>query len=99
ANYAWANRQLLTHQVRKALAKVLGKPWERLGMTLVYDVAHNIAKLEEYDVEAAQFALEERMACGFGVCQACIVPNRHPPPRYRLLCTEGPVIETGKVAW
>ena len=57
------------------------------------------AKLEEYNIVGAQFALEERMACGFGVCQACIIPNRHPPPRYRLLCTEGPVVETEKVAW
>lgn len=57
------------------------------------------AKLEEHGIGGAQFAFEERMACGFGVCQACIVPNRHPPPRYHLLCTQGPVLEIGKVAW
>ncbi|QEH37187.1 RNA-splicing ligase RtcB [Aquisphaera giovannonii] len=50
ANYAWCNRQLLTHQAREVFAAVLGKPWESLGMDLVYDVAHNIAKFEEHDV-------------------------------------------------
>ncbi|MFW6124882.1 MAG: RtcB family protein [Pirellulales bacterium] len=51
ANFAWANRQLLMWQVREALAEFTGEPWESLGLTLVYDVAHNIAKLEEHAVE------------------------------------------------
>src|SRR4051812_870098 len=50
ANFAWCNRQLLTHQAREIFARVFGKPWERLGMDLVYDVAHNIAKFEDHDV-------------------------------------------------
>ncbi len=50
ANYAWCNRQLLTHQAREVFARIFGKPWEELGMDLVYDVAHNIAKFEEHDV-------------------------------------------------
>lgn len=50
ANYAWCNRQLLTHQAREVFARVFGKPWEDLGMDLVYDVAHNIAKFEEHRV-------------------------------------------------
>jgi tRNA-splicing ligase RtcB (3'-phosphate/5'-hydroxy nucleic acid ligase) len=50
ANYAWCNRQLLTHQAREVFACVLGKSWESLGMDLVYDVAHNIAKFEDHDV-------------------------------------------------
>jgi tRNA-splicing ligase RtcB len=50
ANFAWCNRQLLTHQAREIFAQVFGKPWERLGMDLVYDVAHNIAKFEYHDV-------------------------------------------------
>ena len=48
ANYAWCNRQLLTHQAREVFARVFGKPWEELGMELVYDVAHNIAKFEKH---------------------------------------------------
>ncbi|MDR3639644.1 MAG: RtcB family protein [Isosphaeraceae bacterium] len=50
ANYAWCNRQLLAHQAREVFARVFGVPWESLGMDLVYDVAHNIAKFEEHDV-------------------------------------------------
>jgi dihydroorotate dehydrogenase electron transfer subunit len=46
-----------------------------------------------------QFSLEERMACGFGVCQACIVPNRSGRPKYRLLCVDGPVVDPREVAW
>jgi tRNA-splicing ligase RtcB len=49
ANYAWANRQLLMVLVREAVSKVFGQPPERLGLHLVYDVAHNIAKLEPHD--------------------------------------------------
>lgn len=47
-NFAFANRQLMTHDIREAFAEVLGRPWEALGMRLVYDVAHNIAKFEEH---------------------------------------------------
>jgi tRNA-splicing ligase RtcB (3'-phosphate/5'-hydroxy nucleic acid ligase) len=50
ANYAWCNRQLLTHQAREVFARVFGKPWESLGLDLIYDVAHNIAKFEDHDV-------------------------------------------------
>jgi tRNA-splicing ligase RtcB (3'-phosphate/5'-hydroxy nucleic acid ligase) len=50
ANYAWCNRQLLAHQAREVFAKVFHKPWESLGLDLVYDVAHNIAKFEHHDV-------------------------------------------------
>ena len=57
------------------------------------------ARLEALGVEGAQFSLEERMACGFGVCQACIVPRRERPPAYRLLCMEGPVVDPREVAW
>jgi tRNA-splicing ligase RtcB len=51
ANYAWCNRQLLMWQARECFETVLGQPWEKLGMNLVYDVAHNIAKFEDHEVE------------------------------------------------
>ncbi len=51
ANYAWCNRQLLAHQARQVFAKVLGRSWESLGLDLVYDVAHNIAKFEDHAVD------------------------------------------------
>jgi tRNA-splicing ligase RtcB len=50
ANFAFCNRQLLAHQARAVLARVFGKPWPRLGLEVVYDVAHNIAKFEEHEV-------------------------------------------------
>ncbi|HEU4685560.1 MAG TPA: RtcB family protein, partial [Nitrospira sp.] len=49
ANTAFANRQVITHQVRRAFASVFGRSAEELGMDLVYDVAHNIAKVERYE--------------------------------------------------
>ena len=48
ANTAFANCQVITHQIREAFAAVFGKSAEELGMELVYDVAHNIAKVEWY---------------------------------------------------
>jgi len=51
ANFAWANRQLITHWVRESFQKVFGRDAENLDMHLIYDVAHNIAKLEEHRVD------------------------------------------------
>jgi len=51
ANFAWANRQLLTHGVRQALASVFGRKARARDVPLVYDVCHNIAKMEEYEVD------------------------------------------------
>ncbi len=51
ANYAWANRQVITHWVRESFEQVFGRSAEDMGMRLVYDVAHNIAKLEEHVVD------------------------------------------------
>ena len=48
ANTAFANRQVIMHQVREAFGRVFGQSAEELGMELVYDVAHNIAKVERY---------------------------------------------------
>ncbi|MBD3264004.1 MAG: RNA-splicing ligase RtcB [Candidatus Omnitrophica bacterium] len=48
ANYAWANRQMLMHLVRLSFEKVFNKGWQSLEMDLIYDVAHNIAKLEKH---------------------------------------------------
>lgn len=51
ANFAWANRQLITHWVRESFEEVFGKSARELGIRVLYDVAHNIAKLEEHEVE------------------------------------------------
>ncbi|GMV42091.1 MAG: RNA-splicing ligase RtcB [Myxococcales bacterium] len=50
-NYAFANRQMMTHFVREALERCLGRGWRQLGLRLVYDVCHNIAKWEEHEVD------------------------------------------------
>jgi len=51
ANYAWNNRQCLMHLARQTFERVLGTSWQKMGMQLIYDVAHNIAKIEKYEVE------------------------------------------------
>ena len=49
ANFAFINREAITHQIRLIFENVFGKSAEELEMNLVYDVSHNIAKYEEYD--------------------------------------------------
>ncbi len=51
ANFAFANRQMITHWVRESFEEVLQMGPRDLGMELVYDVAHNIAKIENHEVE------------------------------------------------
>jgi tRNA-splicing ligase RtcB len=51
ANFAWCNRQLLMHQARAVFAHVFGHSWQELDLTLVYDVCHNIAKLETHVID------------------------------------------------
>jgi tRNA-splicing ligase RtcB len=50
ANFGFCNRQLLMHQAREVFADVFGRSVENLEMALLYDVAHNIAKLEEHRI-------------------------------------------------
>jgi tRNA-splicing ligase RtcB len=49
ANFAWCNRQVITHRVREAFGQIMGP---RAELRLVYDVAHNVAKVETYDGES-----------------------------------------------
>ncbi len=48
ANFGWNNRQLMTHWVRKSFEKVFARPGEEMGLSIVYDVGHNTAKVEEH---------------------------------------------------
>ena len=50
ANYAWANRQAMAHWTREAFSHVFGAGPHKLGMRQIYDVAHNIAKIEEHEI-------------------------------------------------
>jgi tRNA-splicing ligase RtcB len=54
ANFAWANRQCIAHGVRKAFADVLSGGARESGLSLVYDVAHNIAKFETHQTSAGR---------------------------------------------
>ena len=51
ANFAWSNRQMIVHWVRESFEKILNTPADDLEMKIVYDVCHNIAKLEEHIVD------------------------------------------------
>ena len=51
ANYAWANRQCIAHWVRESFSGIFGKSPEKLGMRQIYDVAHNIAKIERHAID------------------------------------------------
>ncbi len=82
ANYAWANRQAITHWVREAFSEVLGIPIEQLQMTQVYDVAHNIAKIEEHTINGKRMKL-----CVHRKGATRAFPPNHPalPEKYRHL--------------
>jgi tRNA-splicing ligase RtcB len=51
ANFAWANRQLIMHWVKESFIHILNTGPRSIGMALIYDVAHNIAKVEEHVIE------------------------------------------------
>ena len=52
-NYAFANRQAIMHWVRQSFQQVLKQDPEKIGLKLVYDVAHNIAKIENHQIDGA----------------------------------------------
>lgn len=54
ANNAYANRQVIAHHIRRAFVEVFGKSERELGLETIYDVAHNIAKVEKYIVDGKQ---------------------------------------------
>ncbi len=80
ANYAFANRQMMSHRVRQVFTEVFGRPWQELGLGLVYDVAHNIAKWETHEVEGT-----ERRLCVHRKGATRAFPPGHPelPGAYR----------------
>jgi len=57
ANYAWANRQCISHWVRESFCQVLNKSRDETGLELVYDIAHNIAKIEKYQLNGKTVTL------------------------------------------
>ncbi len=80
ANYAFANRQAITHWVRESFEQVFGKDAESLGIAPIYDVAHNMAKLEEHIVDGRRVKVYVHRK---GATRA--FPKNHPeiPGKYR----------------
>ncbi|MEM2180341.1 MAG: RtcB family protein [Nitrososphaeria archaeon] len=78
ANFAWANRQMITHWVRKAFVKVFGV--NEKDLKLVYDVAHNIAKVEEHTVDGSRMKVVVHRK---GATRAFPREHSEIPSRYR----------------
>ncbi|NPV27770.1 MAG: RtcB family protein [Firmicutes bacterium] len=87
-NFAFANRQLITHDIREAFAHVFADSAESLGLQIVYDVAHNIAKFEEHH---GQRLLIHRK----GATRALPAGHQQNPRRY--LATGHPAIVPGSM--
>ena len=80
ANFAWANHQLLLHGVRQAFATVFERAVSSEQMPLVYDVCHNMAKMEAYEIDGV---LQQVCVHRKGATRA--FPAQHPslPDQYR----------------
>lgn len=83
ANYAWANRQCIAHWTRQALAGVFGVNARELGIEVIYDVAHNIAKIEEHQLAGGKRA----RVCVHRKGATRAFPPNHPdiPVRYQMV--------------
>jgi tRNA-splicing ligase RtcB len=79
-NFAFANRQMMTHFVRSAMERFFGKSDDELGLELVYDVCHNIAKWETHEVDG-----QERRLCVHrkGATRAFPAGRAEVPAKYR----------------
>jgi len=73
ANFAWANRQMLMHWTRESFAQAMGASPGKLGITLIYDVAHNIAKMEKHKVNG-----KEKLLCVHRKGATRAFPAGHP---------------------
>jgi tRNA-splicing ligase RtcB len=80
ANFAFANRQLITEEVRRTFEQVFGLGAQKIGLSLVYDVCHNIAKFETHEVNGRP---REVVVHRKGATRA--FPAHHPkvPPAYQ----------------
>lgn len=90
ANFAWANRQCICHWTRDCFSRVFHKSAPELGMGQVYDVAHNIAKLEEFDIDGQMVKLCVHRK---GATRSFPAGNRHIPEKY--MHTGQPVLIPG----
>jgi tRNA-splicing ligase RtcB len=80
ANNAFANRQVITHNVRRAFREVLGRGDDDLGIETVYDVAHNIAKVESYVINGKE---KQVIVHRKGATRSFGPGSEDLPPKYR----------------
>jgi tRNA-splicing ligase RtcB len=80
ANYAWTNRQCIAHWTRESFARVFGRSQREIGLEQVYDVCHNIAKIEEHSVGGRR---ERLCVHRKGATRAFPPGHRDVPERYR----------------
>ncbi|GCF10706.1 RtcB family protein [Dictyobacter arantiisoli] len=82
ANFAWANRQLLMDGVRTSFAEIFGRKARARDLPLVYDVCHNIAKMEEYEIDG-----EMKRVCVHRKGATRAFPPGHPalPEKYQAI--------------
>jgi tRNA-splicing ligase RtcB len=92
ANMAFANRQVILHRIREVLSDVLERPAEDLGLEQVYDVAHNVAKLERHVVDGVE---RELLVHRKGATRAFPPGHAELPEPYR--ATGQPVIIGGSM--
>lgn len=94
ANFAWANRQLITHEVRDSFMRVFNKEMQELSV--VYDVAHNIAKIEEYDIGGArkEVVVHRKGATRAFPDQPVLIPGSMGTASYVLLGQEASLVES-----
>ena len=90
ANYAWANRQILMHRSRDVFLKVLGMGPRYLGMNLLYDVCHNIAKKEIHVIDG-----KKQTVCVHRKGATRSFPPGHPALSEKYQHTGQPVIIPG----
>ncbi|HSG83949.1 MAG: RtcB family protein [Nitrosopumilus sp.] len=79
-NFAWSNRQMLTHWTRNSFQRVFNQSESDLDMKLVYDVAHNIAKVEKHKVDGSDRKLVVHRK---GATRAFPAHHNEIPSKYR----------------
>ncbi len=109
ANFAWCNRQIIAHWVRESFRKVFKMSEEDLGLEVVYDVAHNIAKFEEHTINGKKIKVcvhrkgaTRAFAAGRpevpsvyrNVGQPVLIPGSMGTPSYVLVGTQKAMDET-----
>ena len=80
ANFAWANRQCIAHWTRLSFQEVFGRSWTDMGIWQVYDLSHNMAKIEDHTVDG-----KRKRLCVHRQGATRSFPPGHPdiPGRYR----------------